>query len=87
MRVLIPVLLTVPSLAAAQVTAQIDGECGGPISMEVSGLTPGGIVHVITADELGDNTVPAGVCAGTDLGLGALGTSFSTSSPRAISEL
>ena len=83
MRALIPVLLALPGLASAQVTASVDGECGGPISMEVSGLTPGGIVHVVTADELGDNTVPAGVCAGTDLGLGRLGTSVSmTASPE-----
>jgi hypothetical protein len=47
----------------------IGGSCPGPMTVDVTGITPGGQVGVISSTALGSDVVPAGLCAGTATGL------------------
>jgi len=66
------VLLALPAIASAQsVSAQ--GVCPGSVTIDVSGVTPGGIYAVVTSNVGGSTVVPVGGCAGNDINLGLSG--------------
>lgn len=52
-------------------TVTLTGACPGAIDIDMSGMTPGGTLYVLTANAPGGITVPTGPCAGTTSGLGA----------------
>ena len=60
--------LLLSSLATAS-TLTLTGTCGGPVVVDVIGLTPGGKVAVLTAGSEGSTPLPAGPCAGVPSGL------------------
>lgn len=64
-------------LAAPAAFAQsfsIGGTCGaGPMDFDIMGITPSGNYAIISANNVGSATVPAGPCAGTPLGLSTSG--------------
>lgn len=64
-------------LAAPAAFAQsfsIAGTCGaGPMDFDIMGITPSGNYAIISADNVGSASVPAGPCAGTPLGLSTSG--------------
>ena len=47
----------------------IAGECPGPLTFSVTGLTPGGAVEIWSGKREGTGAIPNGSCAGTTLGL------------------
>ncbi|MFT4626337.1 MAG: hypothetical protein ACI8PZ_005014 [Myxococcota bacterium] len=62
--------LALTGSASAQ-TVTLGGSCPGPVSIDVTGLTPGGNLVMIASNSLGSATIPSGICAGTNTGLGA----------------
>ena len=67
----------------SQVTLQaIGGACPGPVSVQISGLTPGGQVAVARANAAGNFAIPVGGCAGTQLGLRSPSLLYQTAAPN-----
>ena len=67
----------------SQVTLQaIGGACPGPVSVQISGLTPGGQVAVARANAAGNFAIPVGGCAGTQLGLRSPSLLYQTAAPK-----
>ncbi len=47
----------------------VSGVCPGEVTVNISGVTPDGLVAILAAASEGTFTVPGGRCAGTELGL------------------
>lgn len=47
----------------------ISGACPGPVTITVTGLTPGGSVQIWSGKAAGSTTINSGSCAGTTLGI------------------
>ncbi len=67
-----------PALAGGPIgpTLNITGSCPGPISVDVTGLTPNGTAIVVRADDVGSATVPVGPCLGTQMDVDASSASL-----------
>lgn len=63
---LLALLLTV---AHAEPTLAFEGECPGPLFIDIDAVTPRAGVRLITGSAPGDVEVPSGPCAGRDTGL------------------
>lgn len=66
------VVLSALGFGSTALAADIEvlGSCPGPVTVTLSGLTPGGQVYVAAASEVGSTVIPRGPCAGVDIGLG-----------------
>jgi len=64
-------MLTIAMLVtgASASTLSLTGTCGGPVDIDATGLTAGGSVALLRADDQGSTVVPGGPCAGTTSGL------------------
>ena len=62
-------ILLAALLPAHALEVTVEGTCPGPVSVTVTGLTPGARVAMVSSPEAGVTEVPAGLCAGTVLGL------------------
>lgn len=64
-------MLTIAMLftGASASTLSLTGTCGGPVDINATGLTAGGSVALLRADDQGSTVVPGGPCAGTTSGL------------------
>ena len=49
----------------------VDGTCGGPVTLVLSGFESGARVAVVTGSSAGTTPVPGGPCAGTPLAVGS----------------
>ena len=69
--------LSMPALAAPSVT--VSGDCPGDVTIDVTGITPGGTIGIMwgTASPGGGETIPAGPCAGVESELTTLRYLFS----------
>jgi len=51
-------------------TLSFSGTCPGPMTLNLSGMTPNGPIKVVSSSQTGAVAVPAGPCAGSVSGLG-----------------
>lgn len=70
-------LLLITAASAADLT--VLGACPGPMSLEITGLTPFGTFNVISSNGFGHYNVPAGLCAGIDSNLSPNGYKYRAS--------
>ena len=64
------ICLALPATALAAPTLALDGSCPGPTTIDLSGFTPGGNIAFLMSElGVGDDSIPAGPCAGTTTGL------------------
>ena len=75
MRSMLALALLLP-VAALAVGIGVAGSCPGPITFDISGISPGGQVAVLTANSPGLAAVPAGPCAGAEIPLDPRGLSL-----------
>lgn len=63
------IALLVSATPASGATLDIDGACPGRPAITVSDATPDGTVFFVVSSDVGDASVPGGLCAGLPLGL------------------
>jgi hypothetical protein len=71
--------VTAALLASAPAFAQTvstEGECGGPVRITSSGLTPSGSYVILKGNGTGRAVIPGGPCAGVATGLASSGFTF-----------
>lgn len=64
-----PEVLAGGQAALGVFTLGLSGSCPGPVTVAISGATPGGNVALAWSLTSGSFTIPGGICAGTVLGL------------------
>lgn len=75
---MIPWMMAGTAYAAPNLS--VTGTCPGPMTVTISGLTPGGSYYLARAQNAGVATIPGGPCAGTEFRLNPASPGWSVSS-------
>ena len=72
MRSILALALTLPAVALATPTLSVSGACPGPLTIDITDVTPGAAVTLLYSPGLGADRIPAGSCEDVATGLSPL---------------